>query len=723
MAKPAAQWLTLPAEYPPEKRERILRRYGIKPGNIDRVWEADGAVLYRLKRGLVPKLPPEMLPDEERKRRILRIADYIEEYRQLIEAEREAERRGRIEEIRRFSGRELESFGRAILDLKGRRAGRLFDLELVRYGRDRRIETEISSGDIVLISRGDPLKSDLSATVMGVGRNHIEVAFSQSPPRWALKEQVRIDLFVNDVTFKRMESNLEQMRHLADPYRRIRDILLGLAECGPAPRLERESVPGLNALQQEAVERSLGMQDLFLIHGPPGTGKTTTLDRVIRAHVEQGDRVLATADSNVAVDNLLEKLSAEGELDLLRIGHPARIDSALERYSLMVRLSQAPEYPEILRLQEEAKAAAERRSAYSKPTPARTRGMSRERILKLAEEGRSYRGVSHETLRSMASWYREEEKTQAAFDRLRELEEATIRRLVSEADVVLATNAMVGAEALEGVTFDLSVVDEGSQQIEPSTLLPLLRSPRGIIAGDHRQLPPTVLSDLEILKRSLFERLIAEDRVPATMLRVQYRMNETVMDFPNRLMYDGKLEADASVAKRRLELRGSVTSELLDPRWPVVFADSSGAEAPERLPPRSTSYENPWEAQRIAGWIGELIAAGVTARSIGVITPYLAQVKLLRRLLEGIEGIEVKSVDGFQGREKEVIFISLVRSNLAHTVGFVSDARRLNVAMTRARSKLVLVGDRRTLEKNSPFDRLFEWFEGRGDARVFSYRE
>jgi predicted DNA helicase len=717
MAKPSSIYLTLPIDYPEKKRERLLRRYGIKPGNISRTWEGDGFVLYLLKRGLVPKVPPEWLPGE-RRQRIRRIHEYIEEYRQLIELERDAERRSRIEELKRFSGKELESFGRAILGLRGRRAGRLFDLHLVRYGRDRRIETEISSGDIVLVSRGEPLKSDLSATVMGVGRNHIELAFTQVPPKWALKEGVRVDLFVNDVTFKRMENNLESMRHLPDPYRRIRDIVLELEPCGPAPMAKTGEPEGLNEPQLEALRRSLGMEDLFLIHGPPGTGKTTTLTQVIRAHVSQGRRVLAAADSNVAVDNLLDKLAREGDLRLIRVGHPARIDSSLERFSLMRQLLEAPEYQEIQELQRQAEAAARERGRYSKPTPARLRGMSRERVLKLAKEERSFRGVSVETIRSMARWIEEDRKTEEAFERLRSLESATIRRLLEEAEVVLATNSMVGSEALEGMTFDLAVVDEGSQQIEPSTLLPLLRAPRGVLAGDHRQLPPTVLSDLEILKRSLFERLISRKLAPATMLRVQYRMHETIMDFPNKLMYDGELIAHSSVARRTLPVERSPEDPVLDPSFPVVFADTSALVAPERLPERSTSYENPTEAAHLLRWVAELVACGIAPAQIGIITPYLAQVKLLRRLLEEFPDVEVKSVDGFQGREKEVILISFVRSNLARSVGFVSDPRRLNVAMTRARSKLLMIGDRSTLEPNEPFGKLFEWLEGRGDAKI-----
>jgi superfamily I DNA and/or RNA helicase len=213
------------------------------------------------------------------------------------------------------------------------------------------------------------------------------------------------------------------------------------------------------------------------------------------------------------------------------------------------------------------------------------------------------------------------------------------------------------------------------------------------------------------LKRSLFEDLMEREDTPSRMLRRQYRMHERIMEFPNRLMYDGRLEADPSAAKRILKLERR-SDPALNPERPVVFVDCEGSE---RQAERSHSRENPEEARRVAAWVAELRAGGVPADAIGVITPYLAQVRRIRRLLEaeGIEGVEVRSVDGFQGREKEVILLSFVRSNREGKIGFVADARRLNVAMTRARSKLIMIGSRRTLEPNAPFDRLFAWLEDR----------
>ncbi|WP_457607468.1 IGHMBP2 family helicase [Nitratifractor sp.] len=719
------RYLLLDASLDEGARERRLRRLGIKSSNVDESCEADGRLLYRLKKSFRVPLPPETLADAETIRRICTIHRYIEEYRRLIDLERRAEMEAQLEEIRRMSGPERERAGRAILGLTGRSAGRYLELWLLRLSREQPIETEIGSGDLVLLSRGDPLKSDLQGTVMRMARNYLEIALTQHPPKWLRSRGVRVDLFVNDITFKRMEANLERMRHLSDPgIRRLRDIVLCLQRPGAALPIPGEPLPGLNEVQREAVERSLGTEDLYLIHGPPGTGKTTTAVELIRRHLARGERVLAAADSNVAVDNLLLRLAEDPGIGLLRLGHPARIAAGLDGYSLQAKVRAHPDYPRLQGLLDEAAAQVERRNRHSKPTPARMRGMSRERILRLAVEGRSQRGVDASTIASMAAWIREDEKVEALYSELRELERAIVREIIEGADVVCATNAMMGIDEMEGITFELAVIDEAAQQIEPSTLLPLLRAPRAVLAGDHRQLPPTVVSDLEILRRSLFERMMETGNVPETMLRIQYRMNETIMDFPNRLMYDGRLLADESVRDRRLPLEREPKSTILDPDLPVVFVDCGGEEPSERLSERSTSYENPREAEKILEWVEEAIGCGLRATEIGVITPYLSQVKRIRRLLEarGID-VEVKSVDGFQGREKELIFISFVRSNLARAVGFVSDARRLNVAMTRARSKLVMVGDRATLEPNAPFDRLFDWFGGRGDAKIFSENE
>jgi superfamily I DNA and/or RNA helicase len=224
------------------------------------------------------------------------------------------------------------------------------------------------------------------------------------------------------------------------------------------------------------------------------------------------------------------------------------------------------------------------------------------------------------------------------------------------------------------------------------------------------------------LQKALFERLMQTGDAPSKMLNEQYRMHAAIMEFPNRLMYGGALKAHPSVADRRFS--GGDRQKAEGPTWlfapdrPVVFVDTADTGL-ERLPERSTSYENPVEAEAVASWVRALVQSGVPESAIGVITPYLSQAKRIRRLLDTAQiGVEVKSVDGFQGREKEVVNISFVRANRDGAIGFVRDARRLNVAMTRAKSKLVMIGNKKTLQTNAPFDALFAWLQTRENACV-----
>ncbi len=703
----------LPASLHEGARNRVLKRHKIKPSNIARRYEADGSILYIPTKKSFFNLPKEMIPSREKERRIRLIDETIAEYKAMVETERRAEMAAQKAEIASMSGPEREFFGRAVLGLKGRGVGRRFELWVVRFGRDRAIETEISGGDLVLVSRGEPLKSDLTGTVMGVAKQYVEVAFEQRPPRWIKEGGVRLDLYVNDVTFKRMEANLEALRHAGGETGRMRDILFGLeSACAPAAVTFTPQNGLLNAAQKRAVAGALGCRDIALIHGPPGTGKTTTLIEAIVQFIGQGKRVLASADSNVAVDNMLRALIEKEGLKVVRVGHPARIDEKLGAYSLLHLASQDPRAKQVRAMLEEANALVEARNAHSKPTPARLRGMSREQVRRLAKEGRSMRGVDAKTIASMARWIEEDEKVTRFFEAIRELERAIEQEILEGADVVLATNGMIGSESMEGLRFDVAAVDEAGQQILPSTLMALARAPIGVLAGDHRQLPPTVLSNLPELEVSLFERLKARRDVTSFLLDTQYRMHETIMDFPNRLMYGGALRAHESVAKYTLKTLAKLPAPLCADR-PVVFVDTGRGE--ERKGDRTASYENVTEAELITEWVASLTTAGVASDAIGVITPYRAQVKRMKRLLEEKDlSVEVKSVDGFQGREKEVIFISLVRSNEEGNVGFLKDARRLNVAMTRARAKLVMVGDLKTLKQCYPFDRLALWLKEKG---------
>ncbi len=702
--------------------QKALRRLKIKLSDVKKTYHANGKTLVCLKKRVKTKIDKSLFPSREEEAEIIAIDEFVSRFSYLIDEERRAEIAATIGEIKAISGIEREIYGRAILDLKGTKESSRLNLHFVKFGRSRIIDTDITSGDIVLISQGEPLKSDLVGTVSEVRKNFITVAFEERPPKWVYSHGIRVDLYVNDVTFKRMEENLQLLRHATGHKRRLRNIALGIWEPKEAKAQDFTAVTKLNPSQKEALSLALS-SEAFLIHGPPGTGKTSTLIELILQEVKRGNKVLATADSNTAVDNMLQRL-AKHDLSLVRIGHPARILYELEEFSIHAKYAKSLEAEAIKKGWEEVGLLVKERDKYSKPTQARARGMSHDRITTLAARGKSMRGVSVATMQSMAKWIKYDKKVDALVKSLKSQEEDAYRKIIESADVVLSTNGMIMSEVLKSHEFDVVVIDEGSQQVIPSTLIPIMHAKRFVIAGDHKQLPPTVVSDTKELKKSLFEDLINTYPKLSQMLRIQYRMNQKIMGFSNEMFYDGKLIADESVKNHTiadLELqKPNRFQDILD-ETPIVFVDTQGMEAYERLPDRSTSYENEKEAKIVQALVEELLDMGAKIEDIGIITPYAAQVKLLKRLLDSEERVfEIKSVDGFQGREKEIIIISFVRSNDKGEIGFLQDLRRLNVALTRAKRKLICIGDSQTLSHNEVYAKLIEYMQKEGKVRSWN---
>nr|WP_230972253.1 IGHMBP2 family helicase [Archaeoglobus neptunius] len=621
---------------------------------------------------------------------------------ELTRIERDAQIKTMIEEMKRLSGEKREKKGRAILGLRGKIAGEEFGFKLVRYGRRREIETEISVGDEVIVSRGDPLKSDLRGVVAEKGSRYITVAL-ETVPDWALKD-VRVDLFASDLTFKRWIENLQNLN--ASGVRALK-LALGIEE--PLENSKIHFTPlddKLNSAQREAVSLALGSPDFFLIHGPFGTGKTRTLAEVVRQLVKSGERVLVTAESNTAVDNLVEILS---DLRIVRVGHPARVDHRLKTFTLSHQICSHTTYEEIKKLKMTVEKLEKDMDTLTKPVPALRRGMSDEEIFRLAREGRGLRGLSADKIISMARWIELRRELDKIYSKMREIEESIAKEIIENSEVVLATNSM--AFVLDG-NFDVVVIDEATQATIPSILIPISKARKFVLAGDHKQLPPTVLEARE-LSNTLFEMLI--DRFPekSRLLDVQYRMNERIMEFPSREFYGGRIKAHESVRKITLSdlINGRADWEVLDPAEPIVFVDTS--DCPDRWESKladSPSRYNRLECRIVERIVDGLVGMGVKEDWICVITPYEDQVDFLRRRVR----VDVSTVDGFQGREREVVVISFVRSNRKREIGFLDDLRRLNVSITRAKRKLIMVGDSETLSSNDTYRRLIEYVRRRG---------
>lgn len=664
--------------------------------------------------------------------RIACLADYRDRFRPLVQLEREEEMERHESEIRSLSGPERQRRGRALLDLRGRDEGEAVEGHRVKFlrrpGRELP-ETEIAVGDLVMISRDDPARRDNpTGTVVRKTGYSVTAAFVGRPPGLVFGKGLRMDLYVNDIPYQRMLSALGRLDGLKDSRARLRDVVVGTAEPGSAEpaRVDSWFEDRLDDAQRRAVRRCVGAEPLLLVHGPPGTGKTTTLVEAARQLVARGESVLCTAESNVAVDNMVEML-AHGGADVVRVGHPARVTPALRAHTLDSRLRENESWIAARELRDEAFGIKDRQDDLTHPSGRNRRGMSNRKIRELAGAGRGSRGVSASRIREMAGWIELQEEADELFERADRRREKAIDQILHRADVVCGTNSTAGSDLLVDRRFDVVLVDEATQATEPSCLVPLTLADRAILAGDHRQLPPTVLS-LEAadrgLVRSLFERMAGRHERLVEMLTTQYRMHEKIMTFSSERFYGGRLRASEEVRDHTLRdlgyddarVEGRLRRVTL-PEEPVVFVDTSRENGGERQRGDSSSRENPGEADLVARLAESFRWAGVPDREIGVISPYADQVDLVRRGLDEAEDLEVHTVDGFQGREKEVVILSLVRSNDRGEVGFLDDVRRLNVALTRARRKLVVVGDASTVATEEVYRDLLDYV-GRAGARV-----
>lgn len=653
------------------------------------------------------------------------VYSYLDTYRDLVELEREQEMENHEDEIRAISGQEREDRGRALLAMQGQDEGEDISGRLIKFLKAEKgtplPEVAFGVGDLLMVSKHDPLREDNpTGTVTQVTNYSVTVAFESEPPSFVYDTGIRLDLYVNDITYQRMLDALEELEHASGRLVALRDIIAGRSD--PVPVEEPAELSfineDLNQSQREAVRKAIAAEDIFLIHGPPGTGKTTTLIEVIAQAVRQDEFVLATAASNTAVDNIVTTLLGTG-IDVVRVGHPARVTDRLHEQTLAHRIQQNETYHKAEKKREQAHQLLDEQEELTAPSGRYRRGMSNDRIMDLAENGEGARGVPPDRIAEMAEYLELEDRIDAMFEEAEELEDQAIEEELLTADVVCTTNATAGREMFDSLSFDLLVIDEATQATEPSCLIPITHADRLVMAGDHRQLPPTVLNQEAAdrgLHRSLFESLIEDHEGISHTLQTQYRMHETIMGFPDQSFYETDLVAadavrDHTLADRGVSIDGTYAS-VLNPEEPLVFIDTSESDTSERSRHGSTSTENPFEAGLVKDLVDALLENGVLADSIGVITPYADQVDRIQELLD--DSVEVDTVDGFQGREKDVIILSLTRSNEDDRIGFLDDERRLNVAMTRAREKLVVVGDSETLTTAPVFASLLEYIDAHG---------
>ena len=629
---------------------------------------------------------------------------YIKNLIRLINYERDAEIDLMTYEISTMSGKKREELGRAINKVKGKSLGKELGLQIVQFGRSEVIDTEISVGDMVLVSTDNPLKSDLTGTVTEKGARFIKVAFDKRVPKWAIKKKVRLDLYANDITFRRMEDNL---KHLSLKGKNALEYILN--ERNPKKNREIPYISyiddSLNRSQKSAIENSLSCENFFLIHGPFGTGKTRTLVELISQETRQNHKVLATAESNAAVDNILERLMDNKKLNLTRLGHPQRVSKHNITQTLAYKVENHKLNKKITKIHRKIDNLIEKRKVHTKPTPQYRRGFGDYDILHLASKGKGGRGISSEKMKSMANWIEINQEIDEAHDEIKRIENRMIKEIVDSSDVILATNSSAALESISHVKFDVAIIDEASQATIPSILIPIAKAHRFILAGDHKQLPPTIISErAHELEKTLFEELIRIYPFKSQLLNVQYRMNSLLMKFPNREFYNNGLKSDSSVDD--ITINDILTSQHEEKA--LLFIDTSEVEDNREMHLKdSKSIINDLEADISVSIAQDYLNAGAGEDDIGIISPYADQVKLIQEKTP----VEVKTVDGFQGREKEIIIISTVRSNSHGNIGFLKDLRRLNVAITRAKRKLIIIGNANTLITNPTYARLIEFVE------------
>jgi ATP-dependent RNA/DNA helicase IGHMBP2 len=505
-------------------------------------------------------------------------------------------------------------------------------------------------------------------------------------PGWINDGYLGVQLLFDENAYREMENAVKTLiKTRDDRINWLKGVLLGGIEAD-TKESHPVTIPGLNQSQNDALNLIRNASDVAIVHGPPGTGKTTTLVQSILYLLKEESQVMVCAPSNAAVDLLVEKLDDQG-VNVVRIGHPARVTERILSNTLDAKIARHDDFKNLKSLR---KKTGEYRALALKYKRNFGREEREQRGHLLAESRKLNEEAEH-------------------------LEFYIVNSILSKAQVIAST--LVGANNyhLKGMHFHSVFIDEAAQALEPACWIPILKSQRVVFAGDHFQLPPTIKSYEAAkngLDETLFEKAIRRNNADA-MLREQYRMHDKIMEFSNGYFYKGQLVANENVK--------SWTTFTDDP--PMEFIDTAGTGFFEQIEQETRSSLNKEEAnllfRHLDDYLQQLELHGGLEKiaNIGIISPYKAQVSLLQDLFDEkyadspdlSRKVAINTVDSFQGQERDIIYISMVRSNEKGEIGFLADTRRMNVAMTRARKKLVIIGDSATIGTNPFYEKFLDY--------------
>lgn len=560
---------------------------------------------------------------------------------------------------------------------------------------------QFSSGkNVSLFSNQQNEIQEITGTIKSVQKNTLKlIIHSDELPDWAYEGKLGINIQFDDNSYTEMQLALDQVINAKNNrVAELREMIEGTEPISFEKPEEDILIPQLNLSQNRAVRHVLSVNDIGVIHGPPGTGKTTSLAQAIRLTLLHEKQVLVCAPTNSAVDLLTEKLLELG-VDVMRMGHPARISDELMSSSMDGKISASPYYKEIKNL---------RRNA--------------EEYFRMA--GKYKRTFGREEAQQRAAYYTEAKNS---IKEARLLEDFIVDELFKTTQVICCTPVTSTHRGLVRKRFETLFFDEASQALEPMVWIPLLKCKRLILSGDHFQLPPVVKS-IEAKKAGLDETILdkcIKFKDAVSLLTRQYRMSNAIMGFSNHYFYNSELLADESVSDQVL-----VNDKASTLNSSIEFIDTAGCSFDEIQNPETLSYFNPKEGHLLFQHLQQLLTEysghqELQSISVGVISPYKEQREWLKENITDIElekskleSLSVKTIDGFQGEERDLIYISLVRSNERQEIGFLNDLRRMNVAITRAKKKLVVIGDSSTIGASKFYNSFLEYCEKQGLYRT-----